>query len=106
MGVDTADPKLYRQLNVPFDTDNLANDALTGFYEDVMAARIKHKIADVVVISQVSIAIDDDESVAISAWSCGDVLKREAMCAWAYAKYSHEREQMILRAGKQGKNQK
>lgn len=50
------DSGLYAELAVPFADATEADDALKAFFDDVYAARVKHRIADVQVIVQVSTA--------------------------------------------------
>lgn len=56
----TNDPELYRQLSAPFDTAEEANTALVAFFADVRAARIKHRMPDVLTVVAVNVRYQDD----------------------------------------------
>jgi hypothetical protein len=66
------DPKKYREMSVPFATTEEANAALNAFFEDVKAAREKHRISDVVVLCEISHKIDDEEVRGGAFTSLGD----------------------------------
>lgn len=58
------DPANYRRMSEPFRSGEEANEALSAFFDEVQAARERHRIADVVVLCEVPHAapvIEDGE---------------------------------------------
>ncbi len=100
------DPSNYLALCAPFANADEANAALTAFYEDVRAARNKHRIADVLVVTSTNVNYKDAPGfgVAICFSHNGDSMKAEGMAAYAYGQSQAEhREAMnLLLAGKKG----
>ena len=96
------DPANYRELSAPFTSIGVANAALKAFFDDVRAARQKHRIADVLTVVSVNVAYDSGEGTAMSHSTNGDVLKAQALAAYAYGvEQSESRERMArLVAGK------
>lgn len=66
------DPAHYRRMSEPFHDAVSANDALAAFFEDVKAARDRHRIADVVVLCEVSYSLDGDEVRGSARCTHGD----------------------------------
>lgn len=73
------DPALYAEMAVPFATRDEANDALSVFFADLRALRIKHRIADVVAVACVNVT----RVGPIITWAQnGDAAKGSFMLAW------------------------
>jgi len=68
----TNDPENYRRCAEPFPTTEAANEALTAFFAEVKAARDKHRIADVVVLCEISHTVDGEEVRGGALSSHGD----------------------------------
>lgn len=92
------DPKQYRELSQPFDSSEIANEALKRFFDDVEAARTKHKIADVTVIVEVRHMIDGEEVRGSASSHFGDSRNRLPMIAREYGaeRQRHEDEMGLL----------
>jgi len=92
------DPKLYRQLSLPYPSQAEASAALSAFYEDVRIAREKHKIANVyLAVSANWLDAEGEESAAYSTGGFGDQMEHEAMCAYALGTIQTERQARIAK---------
>lgn len=83
----TSNPKLYRELSVPFENPAAANAALDGFARALEGIRAQHKICDVVAVVQVNALDPGDpesgEGVMAAVVGFGDGLKRTLLLARA-----------------------
>jgi hypothetical protein len=91
------DPKLYREMSVPFESPEKADDAMRAFQADVEEARKKHKIPDVLVAASGSYQDGDDEAAFFSSFSFGNHAYTIALAAYAYGS---ERERLDENVGK------
>ena len=83
----TSNPKLYRELSVPFESTDAAQAAIEAFISDLEASRAKHKIADVVTVIEVNaISGDGREGVMTLSMGFGDQIKKASMLAMALGK--------------------
>jgi hypothetical protein len=73
----------YREMSKPFPSNADAETAIQSFYDAVEKARNEFHIADVHVITQVSISRDSREGMAMSSAHFGDSLQGALMCAWS-----------------------
>lgn len=90
------DPDRYRMCSAPFANTDEADAAVKAFLDDLEAARVKHRIADVAYVIQDSMKTDNGEpSMFIITGHQGDSLKREAMLAYALGQCQKERETLI-----------
>lgn len=87
---DHSDPKLYRELSVPFPDMEAADKALDAFADDLSAIRKKHKISDIMCVIQVNASQGDDDGVLTFTVSFGDPLRKAAMLAQALGKEQAE----------------
>lgn len=94
------DPKHYREISVPFASSEDANVALHAFFSEVEAARNKHRIADVVVLCEVSHELDGHEVRGSASSSYGDSSRVVEIVARAYGSESarHEDRMALLMA--------
>lgn len=91
-----SDPKTYRKMLVPFANQDEFDAAASGFWDDVMAARKKHRIADVHFICIGSYVLDTgEESEGLFSGHIGNVSRGESMVAYELGKLSQEREKLI-----------
>ena len=92
------DTKTYSEMCVPFESLDAANEALRQFYEELAELRRKHRIMDVLCISQVAYA----DGVGFSMSSLGSSLASETLAAYGYGAARKRREQSVgeLLAGK------
>lgn len=78
------DPENYRRMAEPFASPQEANAALDAFFDDVRAARQKHRIADVLTVTMFTVRYaDGEEGAALAHCHNGEVLKAESMAAYA-----------------------
>lgn len=82
----------YRRCAEPFGTREEASAAISAFFEEVYAARKKHKVANVVVGVRDSV---EEVGTIMSSASYGDSLVHESLCAYLYGQASSDRQAMI-----------
>lgn len=100
-------PARYRDLSKPFENYDVANKALSAFYDELSELRQKHKIANVYVILKVNaVGEDGEEGEALSSMHMGSGLEAESLCAWAYGREQSRREQAIAALLKDGGKRK
>lgn len=90
------DPKKYRELSVPFASQQDANAALNAFFEDLGSVREKHKIANLHVT--LGVFVSDAEGNEGGAYACcgyGDSLQWESLAAYALGRLQAERAELI-----------
>lgn len=94
------DPATYRALSEPFECRETANDAVSEFYEGVEALRRKYRISDLVLITEVGIVIDGEETRAASQLSLGSSGNHLPMLARAYggARERHDSDLALMLA--------
>lgn len=91
-----ADPDRYQMCSEPFADSDAADVAVRAFLDELEAARVKHRIADVSYVIQDSMKTDSGEAgIFIITGHQGDSAKREAMLAYALGQCQKEREQLI-----------
>ncbi len=88
-------PNLYRELDIPFESQAAADAALAAFWNDLAEIRRKHKIPDLVASVRVSYASGDGEAQAFTSCEFGDVLRHEAMAAHTFGQLQAERQERI-----------
>jgi hypothetical protein len=91
----SADPKLYRQMQVPFASREEATKASTAFIEELAELRKKHRIRDITYIMMFGYDSDEGESDAILSGSIGDAGKAETMLAFALGQVQTQRQNHI-----------
>ena len=82
--MEISNPKLYRELSVPFENPDAANQALEAFVAEFRALREKHRICDIVAVLQVNaLNSDGEEGVMTAVVKQGDPLRAVVMLAQA-----------------------
>ena len=89
-----SDPKLYRKLSEPFESQEAANSALQAFQEELYELRVKHRIRDLAFVAQIVIAKDEDEFEAMVSNHYGDSLKEVILFGYAYGRATARHEQL------------
>lgn len=90
------DPSLYRRMSEPFPDMKTTQAALDAFAEEVRVSREKHKIPDVVLITQFSwIGANGEECAAMAYGNNGNPQNNEAMLAHALGLCQAERQELI-----------
>lgn len=86
----------YHKMCEPFASAEEANNAIDGFWDEVYALRVKHKIPDVHVVLYATYLTEDGEvSECAVDFHAGDVTKSEMMLAWAFGRAQADREEKI-----------
>lgn len=89
-------PKLWREMNEPHESVEVANEAARAFYDGVKALREQHRMADVVIVTQMRfMQTDGAEGEGLTMLALGDSLHAESMAAYAYGKCVEQRQSMI-----------
>lgn len=83
-----ANPKLFRELSLPFESSDDADAAIQAFNDDLALIREKHHIANIYCIVAGSMKDGDSESEFMTSMAWGDSLRSQAMTAWAYGRES------------------
>jgi hypothetical protein len=91
------DPKLYRKMSEPFESDEEANAAAKGFFEELRSIREKYGIPDVLAVIKISIEQGESESIAFSIQQIGDIREGEGMAAYAYGCLRSDNRKLIER---------
>lgn len=97
------DPENYRELSAPFGSEDIANEALTKFYEELGELRKKHKIPDLLAIVKGDMKYTDGQQGTFMNYSAyGNSLNVPIMAAFAFGQTQAEHREMInkLAAGK------
>ena len=91
-----SNPKLYRELMVPFASMEEANKHIAGFDAEFQALRAKYRMRDVVVCIQIGyVGKDEEELDAALHLTFGDAIKVEAMLAHTLGMVQAQRQEMI-----------
>ncbi len=99
----TNDPDNYNKLSIPFESVDLANEALSNFHKELSDLRKKHKIPDVLVVTKGSVRHADGEiGDFMQHSSYGSSLNQLPMAAYAYGQTKADHDVIIskLIAGK------
>lgn len=91
------DPKRYRRMCEPFPSLEATQDAITAFFNDVEAAREKHRIADVILIAEVVHEADNTEVRGSSTLLLGDSTRALPILAREYGRHSQLHEDMMAK---------
>jgi hypothetical protein len=96
-GVKANDQKTYRACQEP-KTEAECAAAWQAFADDVYAARVKHKIPDVLVVAKLLVVYSDgEEGVGYTRLICGSQLEAEPMASWALGTAAAERRELITK---------
>ena len=90
-------------MSVPFADSNAANDAVQAFFSDIEDARKKHRIADVAVIVEVVIMVDDQETRGGLSMYLGSSANKLPLLAREYGAARQEHEEVIALLVKSGR---
>ena len=91
-----SDPALYREMSVPHESVAAASDETRAFVEAVSAARVKHRIRDVLVVMQLGVIRDDGQEVsAQTRFSFGDRGATVEMAAYAFGAETREQSERL-----------
>lgn len=92
-------PKLFRDLSVPFESAKASNEAVEAFFTEFGALREKHKLTNVYVIVSASYETEDKQDEAEFVTSCmfGDTMRAEMLTAWALGREQQTRQETIAR---------
>jgi hypothetical protein len=91
-----ANPELYRKLDQPFETMQLANAELDEFLRGLRELRERHKIPDVYCAIRIRVKADNGaETAAYSGGGIGNRLEWEGMLAYCLGMEQADRQQRI-----------
>lgn len=96
-------PKLFREMSVPFASAEAANQAVEAFYVELGELRKKHKLTNVYTVINASYATtdpEDDEAEFFTSSMFGDFLRAESLVAWALGREQAHRQEMIAHIAK------
>lgn len=94
----TKNPTRYREMSVPHESDDALQDAMKAFHADVEAARVKYRIADVVVITMARwVDEEGEETEGVSQFSFGDSLRVLPMIAHCYGREKANHDALMAR---------
>ena len=102
-------PKLFREMSEPFPTQEEANAAIAAFWQDVLAAREKHRIATGYLVMSWFVGADGEETSRRSAGAgFGDELLHLPLMAQHFGVLQAQYEDRIgkLITGKNERKQK
>jgi len=93
-------PALYRRMSEPFADGDTANTAIQAFFDDVDAAREKHRIADVLVLVEANMMTGNEETRGGAQLFRGDRANVLPMLARSYGEQRqiHEDDIALLMA--------
>ena len=91
----TNDPAHYRRMSEPFETVEQSNEALAAFFADVRSARDKHRIAEVVVLCEISVVVNNEEIRGSAMAQHGDSARMLTMLAREFGAEQARHEERI-----------
>lgn len=90
----TENPGLYRELCIPFPSPADAENAINAFTEELYALRAKHRIRDLLIIVNATVAYDSEDEGEVSCiLHFGDELKSENMAAYGLGFLQSQRQE-------------
>lgn len=90
------DNELYRELSVPFDNVDVANESLTKFCEELYELRAKYRIRELLFVMRFGCKREDgDEADATVVNHFGASIQMEGIAAYAYGTLAARRQQYI-----------
>ena len=88
--------KLYRELNQPFASPDELDAAIKAFLADVMEARKRHRILNIVMMMQCPVMTDAETETMMGTDACyGDAGQWEAMAARMLGAIQADRQRTI-----------
>ena len=89
-------PTLYRELSKPFAGRELAEQSMEKFFEELAELRKKHRIADVVCVTQVNIQdASGEEGAQIATIRLGQASEHPTILAHALGSIRQEMNQAL-----------
>jgi len=96
--INRLDPAEFDRLAAPFESQAAAHAACRAFFEDVMAARQKHRIFNVVLGVGVAAKDEDGATVERIADACiGDLVSAPGLAGHALATFERQIRDMLSR---------
>lgn len=90
----TNNPKLFREMSVPYESVEQANESLSAFQAELAELRKKYKIPTLLCIFHVTMLTDDgEEGAAMTTCGMGDMALFESMAAWAFGQEAAARQE-------------
>ena len=93
------DPKLYREMAVPFPSPEAANEAHEAFFTELGELRKKHKIRDLYcTVAGSAVYEDGEEGDFVTSCFFGNQLAAESLCAWALGHETARARESVTKA--------
>lgn len=96
------DHETLRKVSVPFASCEEAEAAWKAFFEEVYAARVKHKITDVLLVGSFNAMMDGEEGGLFAMSSMGSVERTASLSAWAFAQCQKTHEERLAKLVRSG----
>ncbi len=89
------DPENYHNLSAPFESAELANKAISDFYDEVNVIRKKYKIPDLLITIKGSVKYESGQGEFMNIISFGNQLNQVPMAAYTYGKTQTDYRELI-----------
>lgn len=90
------DNELYRELSIPFESVDAANDNIQKFCDELYDLRAKYRIRELMFAIRIGCKRDDgEEADATIVNHFGSSLQMESIAAFAYGTLSARRQQYV-----------
>jgi hypothetical protein len=90
------DNELYRELSIPFESVDVANESLQKFCEELYELRKKYRIRELLFVMRVGCKRDDgEEADATVVNHFGASIQMEGIAAYAYGTLAARRQQYV-----------
>lgn len=90
------DNELYRELSIPFENVEVANESLKKFCDELYDLRAKYRIRELLFVMRVGCKRDDgDEADATVVNHFGASIQMEGIAAYAYGTLAARRQQYV-----------
>ena len=88
--------ELYRELSIPFESVDKANEKVKAFCEELYDLRVKYRIRDLLYVIRIGCVRDDgDEADATIVNHYGASENMEGIAAYAYGQLSARRAEAV-----------
>lgn len=97
-------PTRYRELSQPHASPAVLDESLQAFFDEVSAARERHKLANVFLIVKTPVMDSTQKEVEMgSTLRLGDSFRMIELVAWAFGKEQADQREMVASAVAHGK---
>lgn len=90
------DPENYYKMSEPFESSDLANEAIKQFHDELAELRKKHKIRDVLIVLNGAVRYEDGNvGEYMICNTFGSVMNAMTMAAFAYGQEKENHSEII-----------